>query len=265
VRRAYRRALVRTRALRRSRFGRATGVLARGAAAVGMVAGRVAGRGLTRAGAAFAATPPGRAALRLLTRARRSRLGRRARALTRWTRGRVRRWWTGAAAVRPVAESAPTPSTTPAAPPLPPLPQFPSSLGTGPVTPGRSKPMSVFAGPTEALNDAVNQWQPHNANDQASAQAMRVLLAEVPDFIEELARCFQTLAEKTIDEIHLESGGDDLLHTLAQNIRSQVEPMREIAAQMDQLHDDRLRHMRSDDPRAGSWDWKGNQDEDVPA
>lgn len=122
---------------------------------------------------------------------------------------------------------------------------------------------NTFAGTQEAFLGEVNAWQPVNNRDEGSAQQMRIALHDVPDLAATFAEGLDTLAEKIVDRVLLDSGAADLIRQLAQNMRTQVDQFREIAHQVDSIHDDRLAHMRSQDPRAASWDWKGNQDDDL--
>lgn len=119
--------------------------------------------------------------------------------------------------------------------------------------------MSIFEGAIEALLQAVHSWEPENQAGDASAQKMRLALLDVPEFIGHVAEAFRIIEGKTVDKVLLEAGGADLMGRLAANMDSQVEPLREIAADMDRIHDQEVRHMTSDDPRAGSWDWRANQ------
>jgi hypothetical protein len=164
----------------------------------------------------------------------------------------------GAPAALPAVPAA-SPAADPAAAnyPTPPLP-------TGSVNPEGNAPMHrIFAGAADQLANDVAGWEPVNVAGDPSAQAMRMVLHDVPDYADHQAAQLDMLANKIREGVMLDPAAHDLLHSLATQMRSLVDQFREVAHGIDQLHGDRLEHMRSSSPLAGSWDWKGNQDADV--
>lgn len=118
-----------------------------------------------------------------------------------------------------------------------------------------------LAAPTEAVQAWAQTWEPENTQGDGSAQKMRKMIAGVANHQEAEADAFDQVAGKIEERILLDDGGAELVRKVAQNVRSQVEPIRECLQQIDAAHEERLRNMTSDDPRAGSWDWRANQED----
>lgn len=120
--------------------------------------------------------------------------------------------------------------------------------------------MSVFEAVIEEFHNTVATWQPTNDNDEAAFQKVRLLLMDLPELLDAVAQGCKTLAGKAQDQILFKSGAGDLLDETANYVRAAVDPLREVAAGVDQIHQDDVARIQESDPRVASMDWKPNQD-----
>lgn len=120
--------------------------------------------------------------------------------------------------------------------------------------------MTTFEPVVEELNATVSRWEPVNNNDEASFQRVRMLLADLPDLLDAVASAAATLSGKSQDNVLFKAGAGDLFDETANYIRQAVEPLREVAAGIDEIHRDDLERIQETDPRVRAMDWGANQD-----
>ncbi|WWT39755.1 hypothetical protein [Microcystis phage Mwe-JY05] len=129
----------------------------------------------------------------------------------------------------------------------------------GPTTTRERTVMSEMQGPTEAVEQWAHGYEPENAAGHASAEKMLRTLSGIADHTESTADAYKLVADKITDRIAFDGGTADLVHQVETQQRRLVEPIRELQAQIEQVHADQLDRIRNGDPNTAAWDWRANQ------
>jgi hypothetical protein len=153
----------------------------------------------------------------------------------------------------------PTPPPQPVQPPFNPGRPGGHNPPGSPVMTGPGMGNNPFTPVIEEWQRVVANWMPHNADDEASFQAVRIMLNGLPELLEAVSNGCRTLAGKSQDNVLFKQGAADLLNETAEYVGRAVPALQQVAAGIDAIHQDDVERIQSGDPRVAAMDWDRNQ------
>jgi hypothetical protein len=198
---------------------------------------------------------------RLTHRAARTRWGRALfRRMWHWRLRRARRRFRRRGMRVHLWKTSTPPPPPPSDPPAPP-PFNPSSRPRGTTTTGSNTmpdQKDPFEPVTEAWNQVVANWMPHNANDEAAFMAVVYMLESMSHLFEAAAEGCTTLAGKSQDNILFKDGAGDLLNETSTYVGAAAQALGEVVAGVKAVHQDDMDRIQDEDPRNAAIDWSRN-------
>jgi hypothetical protein len=112
----------------------------------------------------------------------------------------------------------------------------------------------IFTAVTEEMN-RLRDWEPTNESSEVTAGAVRQFLAELPGFLESMSGVLGVVAEKVSEVVEQQDGGPEVLQAMSSYVGAAVDPLREVAIDWDQINQDNVARMTSENAAAAAWDW----------
>lgn len=116
----------------------------------------------------------------------------------------------------------------------------------------------AFEALIEQIDQTASSWEPVNENGEVAAQEMRQMVADAPRVFEAFAQMWSAMAGKCTDQIWLEAGAADALHTAASYCKVPADQLRETAKVVDRPHGAELDALQRG-PTQAAWSWERNQ------